>query len=129
MNHLQKALLANALFSGLSGIILIALNKQISKLFEISNQSIFWIIGITLIFFSLTIVFEMKKQKPLRVKIIIIQDFLWVIASIILLIIQPFEISVSGNIIIAVVAMVVLFMAINQSRALAKINITSKTTL
>lgn len=129
MNHLQKALLANALFSGLSGIILIALSKQISKLFEISNQSIFWIVGIALIFFSLTIVFEMKKQKPLRVKIIIIQDFLWVIASIILLIIQPFEISVSGNIIIAVVAMVVLFMAINQSRALAKINITSKTTL
>lgn len=120
MNHVQKSLQINALFSGLSGIILVVLNKYVANLFDTSNTPVFWIIGAALIFFSLTIIYEIKRQKPFGVLSIIIQDFLWVLGSIILLIFQPFEISKTGNSIIAVVALAVLFMGINQTKALAQ---------
>jgi len=120
MVQLQKSLLINALFSGMSGIILVARYKHIANLFDISNTSVFWIIGVALIFFSVTIIYEIRRQNPLGVLAIIIQDYLWVLGSIILLIAQPFEVSIIGNSIIAMVALVVLFMAINQAKALAQ---------
>lgn len=126
MNLLQKSLFFNALFSGLSGIILVAINKQMANLFDISNKSIFWIIGVALILFSVIIIYEIRRQNPLGVLAIIIQDYLWVLGSIILLIAQPFEVSKTGNSIIAMVAIVVLFMAINQAKALVKIDNSQK---
>lgn len=122
MDQLQKSLLINALFSGLSGTILVAINKHIATLFDISNTSVFWIVGVALIFFSVTIVYEIRRQNPLGVLAIILQDYLWVLGSIILLITQPFEISKTGNVIIAAIALVVLLMAINQAKALAQID-------
>jgi len=126
MVQLQKSLLTNALFSGMSGIILVALYKHIANLFDISNTSVFWIIGVALIFFSVTIIYEIRRQNPLGVLVIIIQDYLWVLGSIILLIAQPFEVSNTGNSIIAIVALVVLFMAFNQAKALAQTDNTQK---
>lgn len=120
MNQLQKALSANALFSGLSGIILIIVNQHVAYLFETNNNTVFWITGLVLIFFSVTIIYEIKRQKPSGVLSIIVQDFLWVTGSVILLIFQPFEISTTGNSITAVVALIVLFMGIIQAKALAR---------
>ncbi len=120
MNQLQKSLQFNALFSGISGILLVVLNKQVASLFDIPKTSLFWIIGAALIFFSITIIYEVKRQNQLGVLLIIIQDFLWVLGSMILLILQPFEISKMGNGIIAIVAIVVLFIGINQAKALAR---------
>ena len=122
MVQLQKSLLTNALFSGMSGITLVALYKHIASLFDISNTSVFWIVGVALIFFSVTIVYEIRRQNPLGVLAIILQDYLWVLGSIILLITQPFEISKTGNVIIAAIALVVLLMAINQAKALAQVD-------
>jgi len=122
MNQVQKSLLINALFSGFSGITLVTLSKHIARLFNISNSSVFCIIGITLIFFSMAIIYEIKRQNLVGILSIIIQDYIWVLGSIILLIIQPFEISKDGNSIIGVVALVVLFMAINQAKALAQMD-------
>jgi ribosome-associated toxin RatA of RatAB toxin-antitoxin module len=122
MNQLQKSLLTNAIFSGLSGIVLVVFNKLIARLFDTANTVVFWIIGLALIFFAATIIYEMKRQKPIGVLLIIIQDFVWVIGSIVLLIFQPFEISITGNVIIALVAFVVLFMGINQAKALGQID-------
>ncbi|MTI38537.1 type II toxin-antitoxin system RatA family toxin [Fulvivirga lutimaris] len=120
MNQLQKSLGLNALFSGFSGILLVALNKYVADLFDTSNTLAFQVIGATLIFFSLTIVFEINRQNLLGVLFIIIQDYLWVLVSMFILIFQPFEISVIGNSIIAVIALIVLYMAINQTKALAQ---------
>jgi ribosome-associated toxin RatA of RatAB toxin-antitoxin module len=122
MNQLQKSLQINAIFSGLTGVLLVALNKPVASLFDTSNSSVFWIVGTGLIFFSLTIIYEIKKQQPFRVLLIIIQDFLWVLGSIMLLTLQPFEISKMGSVTIAFVAMIVLFMGFNQAKALAKID-------
>ena len=120
MNQLQKALQINALFSGLSGILLVAGHNRVAGLFDTPNSSVFQVIGAALIYFSLTIVFEIKHQNLLRVLFIIVQDSLWVIGSVILLIFQPFDISMTGNGVIAAIALIVLLMAISQTNGLAQ---------
>lgn len=118
MNKLQKALRINAIFSGISGLGLILFYKSIAHLFGIEQNNIFWMVGAGLVFFALTIILEVKKQRRLAVLWIIIQDLIWVIGSAILLILDPFNISNLGNIIIIIIAIIVFFMAINQSIAL-----------
>jgi len=120
MNKLQKALSINTMFSGVSGLVLVIFNKEIANIFEVGQNTIFWIIGLGLIFFSATILLEVKKQRGLAVLWIIIQDFIWVIGSAVLLLLQPFNISNIGNNTIAAIALVVLFMGINQASALAQ---------
>lgn len=122
MNRLQKSLRLNALFSGLSGVLLVTAHSNIARLFEIAYSPILQVIGAGLIFFSLTIVYEIKRQNLLGVLFIIVQDLLWVVGSMILLIFKPFEISIFGNGIIAAVALIVFFMAFNQKNALAQVD-------
>lgn len=119
---MEKSLRINAYFSSLSGLLLIVLNSQMAKLFGTSNNSIFWIVGIALIYFAGTIIFEIKRLRPLAILWIIIQDFTWVATSFFILIVSPFEISKEGNGIIAIVALVVLFMGMNQAKALSKLD-------
>ena len=120
MNSLQKALKINVLFSSISGVILILLNRGIAKIFGISNNTIFWIVGLALIYFALTIWYEIKKQRKYAVIWIIIQDFAWVLGSIILIIFNPFNITIGGISTIAIIALIVLFIGANQWTALNK---------
>lgn len=120
MNKLQIALLVNAIFSSLSGIVLILGNQQIAQLFSTTNNTVFWVIGCVLIYFATTIGYEIFKQRSWAILWIIIQDGLWVIGSIVLLIWNPFGISQIGLAVIGVVALIVLFMGINQASALSK---------
>lgn len=122
MNSLQKSLWANAIFSIISGIVLILFSRQFASLFGTTNDKVFWLIGLVLVFFAGTIIYEIIKQRPLAVLWIIIQDYIWVIGSFILITINPFDITKSGNSAIAVIGMVVLFMGINQSNALAQVD-------
>lgn len=120
MNKLQKALKINALFSSFSGVLLILFNKQIARLFGTDNNTVFWIVGIILIYFAITIWYEISKQRKVAVSLIIAQDFLWVIGSLILIVFNPFEVTSLGNSIIGVIAIIVLFMGINQMKSLSK---------
>lgn len=122
LNKIQKSLRQNAIFSGVSGIILILLNKQIANIFELENITVFWSIGVILLFFSFTIIYEIIKQRPIAILWIILQDFLWVIVSIVLIVLNIFDISKLGNLIILSIAIVVLLLGINQSKALAQID-------
>ena len=123
MNKLQKALRLNALFSGVSGIVLLIFHSIIANQFEVEQSTVFWIVGIGLIVFSSTIFWEIKKQRRIAVVWIIIQDLAWVIGSSVLLVFQPFVISNMGNMTIAGVALVVLLMALNQWNAWNKIGV------
>lgn len=118
MNTLQKALSTNALFSFTSGLLLLIYQPTISKLFHLNISLPFLIIGVALLFFSLTILLELFYQNKNRIYWIILQDIIWVIASLILLLTQPFGISFLGNLIIFIVASIVLTMAIWQYKAL-----------
>jgi len=121
MDQLKKALKLNSIFSSVSGIVFILLNKQIANLFGVENNTVFWITGLILIYFSLTIWFEISRQRKIAVLWIIIQDYLWVLGSFILILLNPFNITLLGNIITGVIALIVLFMGINQTIAINKI--------
>ena len=99
-------------------MVLILLNTWVAELFGRSEQSIFWIIGTVLVFFSSTIIFEVIRQRQLWIKLIIFQDILWVVGSGFILLKRPFNLTDLGYIIIAIVAIIVLLMAINQALAL-----------
>lgn len=114
MNKLQKALRVNTLFSSISGIIMILLNRQIANLFGTENNTVFLIVGLILIYFAITIWYEITKQRKLAVLWIILQDFIWVFGSMILIIFNPFQITEVGNSIIGSIAIIVLYMGINQ---------------
>ena len=120
MNKLQKALKINALFSSTFGIIMILLNHQIAKLFGTNNNTVFWIIGLILIYFALTIRYEIVKQRKIAIIWIIIQDYIWVLGSLILIIFNPFKITFIGNLVIGIIALIVLYMGINQMIKLKK---------
>lgn len=124
MNKLQRALSYNATFSGITGFGLIIFHKHVANIFAASQSTVFWIIGIVLIYFASTIILEIFKQRSLAVLLIVTQDFVWVIGSVILLVLQPFNISSTGNSAIAIVALIVLFMAIKQYLALSQIDST-----
>ena len=122
MNKLKTSLKVNAFFSGISGIILIILNQKIAKIFGTENNTIFWIIGLALVYFTITIIVEIVKQRSLAILWITIQDFIWVIGSIFLLVTNIFPITPTGLIIIGIVALIVLYMGLKQTQALAKID-------
>ncbi len=121
MNVLQKALAANTIFSAISSILLIIFNGKTALLFGTENNTVFWVMGIALLYFASTIWYEIKKQRTKAVLWIVAQDFLWVIGSIILLLFNPFDITTIGNVIIALVATIVLLMGVYQYRALKEI--------
>jgi ribosome-associated toxin RatA of RatAB toxin-antitoxin module len=122
MNKLQKYLTANAIFSTLTGIIAIAFQEHVEKIFTVKPSNFFFILGILLILFALTIVVEIKKQRALPILWITTQDMMWVISSIVVIIWNPFDIPTEGNIIIGAVAIVVLLLGFGQARGLARID-------
>ncbi|WP_282081245.1 type II toxin-antitoxin system RatA family toxin [Aquimarina algiphila] len=122
MNTLQKYLTVNAIFSILNGLLAIVFRQKIEQLFNLEPSNFFLILGLLLLLFAITIIVEIKKQRALAVLWIIVQDMLWVIGSIILLIWNPFDISTEGNVIIGVVAFVVLQLGFGQARGLARID-------
>lgn len=113
--------MTNMIFSSVSGSILILLHKQIANLFGVQNATPFWVIGIALLYFAGTIWYETKKLRNKAIIWISIQDFLWVLGSIYLLLWNPFQITTTGNYIIGTVAIIVLSMGILQVLALQNI--------
>ncbi len=126
MNPLQRSLLFNAIFSGISGILLILFAPHIAKAFGVSDTRVFQFTGVALVIFTILIGYQIKWQNPLGVLFIISQDILWVVGSILLLLFQPFSITATGNGILTFVAAVVLWMAFNQAKAMARIDEHSK---
>jgi hypothetical protein len=114
MNNLKSALIGNAIFSGFSGSVMTIFAQDIAKLFGLENGVAFRGIGIALLFFALTVWYESRRLRPAFVYWIIIQDALWVLGSLILLIFKPFGISDSGNFLIAAVALIVVFFGWRQ---------------
>ena len=122
MNNLQMSLAGNATFSSLSGLGLIFLHQKIAELFHLENTTVFWVLGIGLLFFAITILIQIKKQNRKGVLFIIGQELLWVVGSLLLLILNPCSISSFGNIAIGIVAGIVLLFAILQWLSLPQSN-------
>ncbi|WP_420387657.1 SRPBCC family protein [Roseivirga sp.] len=119
MNRIQKALTSNALFSGISGLMILLLSGELNKLFETGSQPAFMMVGSGLLLFALFILSTTKTQNPVSALLIIVMDLMWVIASIYVLILNPFSVSPLGQYIIIAIGVMVLLMAINQIKALS----------
>lgn len=124
MNSLKTALTLNAIFSLVTGIILVFGSAPIAQIFSVSQDRPFFFLGFGLILFASTVFYvgRQKQIEPFQAYIISAQDFIWVLASILLLIIDPFQFSTAGNVIITVVALIVLAFALMQVSAIAKMD-------
>lgn len=122
MKALKTTLLVNAAFSLLSGLALILFTSFIAEWLGTGNTFILLIIGIGLIAFEImvTLVAFGNPINPKLVKSIIIQDWMWVIASAVIVVVKAFELTIAGHITISIVAIVVTVFAILQTKFLQK---------
>ena len=93
---------------------MILFHQPLAQLFGTNHSKVFWIVGLVLIYFAMTIWYEIGKQRKWAVIWIIIQDYAWVLGSLMLLLFNPFGISIEGNVLIGIIALIVLYMGINQ---------------
>ncbi|MBT32512.1 MAG: hypothetical protein CMO01_22845 [Thalassobius sp.] len=123
-SQLRITLKLNAFFSAISGLILAVFAEFIGNLIGLDQNINLMYIGFALILFA-TFVFLVALSKTLNkslVRFIILQDVLWVLASIVLLIVSPFNITFTGKILIIGIALVVADFAYFQFRFLKVIN-------
>ena len=102
---LKSALTSNAVFSIVSGIVLIILNTSFKTWFGLDFP--FWIIGVGLIPFGI-LGYQSSRDTENMVKkgqIITIMDILWVIGSMIIILLV--DMTQTGQWIIGIVAMIV----------------------
>ena len=121
---LRLAILFNLIFSTSSGLTLILFSVGISQLMNIGKPMALMIIGFGLLVFGALlayILFTKTISRPI-VKSVILQDWTWVLGSVVLIVAQPFNISLKGNVLIAVVAIIVGTLAILQSKGLKRMN-------
>lgn len=117
----KKWLIANAVFSTISGLVLIIDNSPMQELFGFSNDFVFPVLGVGLLIFA-GMVFRVAIKKSgdrKEVQSISFADFGWVAGSIVLIAFRPFELTTTGYIVIAAVALVVALFGIQQYRSVA----------
>lgn len=115
--NLRMALKANSVFSLMSGILLLLFTKDIAELMNIDNHYVLVVVGVGMLLFFVSLIYNSTKIEisTLQVNFIIAQDYAWVIGSIALLVIDLYNISQSGNMIIGIVAIIVMLLGILQT--------------
>ena len=113
---LRRALLGNATFSGLSGLILALDAAPIAHFLGLENPTILLITGIVLMLYVPFLVWLANKTPIPRLLawLVIELDFLWVIGSAVLVFSTLVPLTVSGKWAIAILADVVAVFAILQ---------------
>lgn len=120
LKKLRNTLKVNATFSLLCGLDAIIFDSKLASLMGVPTSSIFIYIGSILALFG-GMVFYYAAQQVINVsaiKFIILQDWLWVLGSVVILVLQLFELSFSGYELIFILAVIVGLMAILQMRYL-----------
>lgn len=121
-NKLRLVLKVNAIFSAISGLTLMFLNQWLANLMNISNSSILLVIGIGLVLFGGSVYWSAVQENISikKIKLIIIQDWMWVVGSAVIILSQGLGINRIGFIIIGIVALIVADFAILQQKYLPK---------
>lgn len=120
MSNLKKVLLINATSSGATGILLIVFNQYLADLFSTPHIWAVSEVGIFLIVFA-GLVFITSLHKPIKillVKLIISLDCLWVAASLLIVSLGLFNLSIIGYALITAVGLWVALMAFLQYKSL-----------
>lgn len=115
---LKTSLLANAIFSALSGLSFIILSRQATTFLGWSSPWLIIVIGIGLLGFSVVVARAAFTLNTETIKHIIIMDILWVVTSAILLL-TPW-ISLASKWVVADLALIVAIFVFLQSLGLQK---------
>jgi hypothetical protein len=123
MKTLKNVLLLNALSSGATGILFVVFANTMATLFHANNNLAFIEVGIFLVGFAILVFTESRKQihNTKTVKLIIILDIAWVLASFGVVVLQLFNLSTIGYVLIAGIALWVAAMAYFQIAGLKRI--------
>ena len=111
---LKRALLANASFSTISGLVLVFGQRWVVRLLGLSETTNLMSMGIGLLVFAV-ILMLFSRKNPIKLGdawIAVIMDAVWVAGSYPLLFVMPF--STSGKWVVAIVAEVVTAFALLQ---------------
>ncbi len=106
-----------------SGMAIALANRPLATLMEVQNAQVLLIIGIGLVLFGAT-VFQAGLRKsisPKQVWSIIVQDWVWVAGSGVIIGVEAWSLSTVGYWLIAVVALLVADFAIFQMRFLKRL--------
>jgi hypothetical protein len=111
---LRRALLANASFSTISGLVLVFAQRWVVRLLGLPETINLIALGISLLVFAAVLVLFARKKpiKLLDAWIAVILDAVWVIGSYPLLFVVPF--STSGKWVVGIVAEVVMAFGLMQ---------------
>lgn len=112
--NIITALRANATFSFISGLCFIVFRNMLGEIMNYENELLYGMLGIGLILFAIFLgVISSRIPKKSVVRSIVIMDIGWVIGSVLLVLI-PTSISLAGNLLIIILALIVLILAFSQ---------------
>ena len=125
MKTLKNVLLVNALSSGATGLGLIAFAAPVAILFGISEATPVIEVGVFLFAFAILVFREGRRTTPnLRmVKLIIILDISWVLVSLLVVVLQLFNLTPIGYFGIGAVALWVAGMAYLQINGIKRLTV------
>ena len=117
---LRYALMANAIFSALSGVLLTIGGSRIGALLGLHGPVALWPAGLALVIFAAYVALAARTSEPdvRAAQAIIISDALWILGSMAFILFGP--LSPVGNATVAVVALVVLLFAVLQRIGIQK---------
>ena len=117
---LLNALKANASFSGVSALLMFLFADWIASQLGLAGTLSIYVVAGFLVLFSIQLFSIVKSRKIKQAEIlgIIGGDLAWVIASIVLVTIYYSNLTISGLVVVDVVALAVLAFAIAQIRGL-----------
>lgn len=124
-NHLlMRALRLNALFSGVSALVMLASGRWIAAQIGLSDPLLIYVTAGFLILFSLQLanIVRSRKVRSWEIAAIIGGDVAWVAASVVLVAMYFDAFTTTGLIIVDAVALVVLYFAIQQVRGLRRVS-------
>jgi hypothetical protein len=118
MKKLQIWLFVNAAFSFVSAVSLLLFSSFLNTFMGITVTTVLPIIGINLLIFSLfTAVISWRFPNAKNwVRLISILDYMWVAGSLAILIMQLFNLTKNGYILLALVALAVGILGYNQQK-------------
>lgn len=119
---LRNALRANAMFSGVSGLLIVFFHSLVLQWLGISGINIM-AVGIGLVLFCAYLFWMAGRNRLPRslVSGVIVGDWAWVLGSAVLLAFKTHVFSTLGIFLVADVALLVMVFAIWQQRGIARI--------
>jgi hypothetical protein len=114
----RRALLANASFTGVSAVILIAAGGALYPLFALRSSSLLTTIGVVLLLYAGSLIIEARREPPQRYALVTaaLLDAGWVVGSVIVLVIAWSTLAPAGRVLIIAAALVVEVFAFVQLR-------------